>query len=265
MKKNMRPDYYGGKDDPYEVVKVIRAWGLNFQTGNALKYIARAGKKDKSKHLEDLQKAITYLQIEASNIEQEQAKQEGQEIAQKELLPVTDDPSPPYQQNVLVEAVAAFGLNRELGYKGELPWGSDYPQDLARYKELIQGKVLVVGKTTAESYARFSLKLAEHYIIVSRETSPQQALKQAKFVAADRGTSVMIIGGAYVYESLMDEVDTFYLTYIKGHFRADCFFPESAYKKLAQVSREIEHHKDNHGIKFVKYKMKEPCISTKKC
>lgn len=248
----MRPPYYGGEDSPYEVVKVIRAWGLNFQTGNALKYIARAGKKDKSKRLEDVQKAITYLQIEASNIEQEERAY----LQAKPSFFATDDPAPIYQQKVLVEAVAAVGSNRELGYKGELPWGSDYPQDLARYKKLIEGKVLVVGKRTAESKAKRSLKLAEHYIVVNREISPEQALKQAKIIAAQRGTSVMIIGGAYVYESLIDEVDTFYLTYIKESFKADSFFPESAYRELMQASMEIEHHKDNYGIKFAKFKMK---------
>ena len=35
------PDHYGGKDNPYEAIKVIEAWDLNFNTGNAVKYIAR--------------------------------------------------------------------------------------------------------------------------------------------------------------------------------------------------------------------------------
>ena len=37
--------HYGDKADPYEAIKVIRAWGLNFSLGNVLKYVARAGKK----------------------------------------------------------------------------------------------------------------------------------------------------------------------------------------------------------------------------
>ena len=55
------PTHYGGQDDPYEVIKVINAWGLGFELGNTVKYIARAGKKDPSKRLEDLKKAAWYL------------------------------------------------------------------------------------------------------------------------------------------------------------------------------------------------------------
>jgi hypothetical protein len=55
------PEYYGGKDNPYEVIKVIEAFGFGFHLGNALKYIARAGKKNPEKEIEDLEKAQFYL------------------------------------------------------------------------------------------------------------------------------------------------------------------------------------------------------------
>ena len=38
-----------------------RPWGLGFNLGNAVKYISRAGKKDPDKYIEDLQKAVWYL------------------------------------------------------------------------------------------------------------------------------------------------------------------------------------------------------------
>lgn len=55
------PAHYGGEDNPYEAIKVIEAWQLDFCTGNAIKYISRAGKKDHTKEVEDLQKAVWYL------------------------------------------------------------------------------------------------------------------------------------------------------------------------------------------------------------
>jgi hypothetical protein len=59
-----RPEYYGGKDNPYEVFRVLEEWGLDkdFYLGNVIKYVARAGKKDPAKYKEDLQKAVVYLQ-----------------------------------------------------------------------------------------------------------------------------------------------------------------------------------------------------------
>jgi hypothetical protein len=57
------PDHYGGPDNPYEVIKVLKAWGLEADAllWNTVKYIARAGKKDPAKHVEDLEKARFYL------------------------------------------------------------------------------------------------------------------------------------------------------------------------------------------------------------
>jgi hypothetical protein len=55
------PAHYGGADNPYEAIKVIEAWGLGFCLGNAVKYIARAGKKSGSNTLTDLEKARWYL------------------------------------------------------------------------------------------------------------------------------------------------------------------------------------------------------------
>ena len=63
------PDHYGGANDPYEAIKVIRAWRLGFNLGNTVKYIARAGKKDPTKYLEDLKKALWYLNDEVEALE----------------------------------------------------------------------------------------------------------------------------------------------------------------------------------------------------
>lgn len=56
------PPHYGGADNPYEAIKVIEAWELGFRLGNAVKYIARAGKK--GSQIEDLEKARWYLDRE---------------------------------------------------------------------------------------------------------------------------------------------------------------------------------------------------------
>lgn len=44
-----------------EVIEVLEDWKLSFHLGNAMKYIARAGKKKPDKYSEDLEKAIWYL------------------------------------------------------------------------------------------------------------------------------------------------------------------------------------------------------------
>ncbi len=61
IKENVdHPNHYL-KNSGHEVIDVIEAWDLNFNLGNAIKYIARAGKKDPKKYKEDLNKAVWYI------------------------------------------------------------------------------------------------------------------------------------------------------------------------------------------------------------
>jgi hypothetical protein len=69
MKESINhPDHYGG-DNIYEAIKVIEAWDLDFSLGNTIKYISRAGKKEKAKEIEDLKKALWYLNRKINNLE----------------------------------------------------------------------------------------------------------------------------------------------------------------------------------------------------
>jgi hypothetical protein len=66
------PAHYGGKDNPYEAIKVVEAWGLDFHLGNTVKYISRAGKKGDA--LEDLKKARWYLDRKIKNLKRATGK-----------------------------------------------------------------------------------------------------------------------------------------------------------------------------------------------
>lgn len=59
------PDYY--KRGGIEAIDAIEAWGLGFNLGNVVKYIARAGCKTKD-GLQDLRKATWYLDREIKRI-----------------------------------------------------------------------------------------------------------------------------------------------------------------------------------------------------
>ena len=60
------PSHY--TDGKIEVIDFIEQKNLNFHRGNAVKYIARAGKKDPEKEVEDLRKAVWYLNREITRL-----------------------------------------------------------------------------------------------------------------------------------------------------------------------------------------------------
>lgn len=67
------PKHYGGEDNPYEVIKVLEAWGLDkdFLLGNTVKYIARNGKKEGNSVLQELEKSAWYLLRKIANLKKE--------------------------------------------------------------------------------------------------------------------------------------------------------------------------------------------------
>lgn len=79
------PDHYGGRNDPFEAIKVIEAWSLNFALGAAVKYIARHGRKPGADAVQDLRKAAWYLNREADRLDRDnsdcvQTKYGGQDV-----------------------------------------------------------------------------------------------------------------------------------------------------------------------------------------
>lgn len=59
----------------YQPKDVIRAWGLNFNLGSAVKYVARAGRKDDI--IQDLRKAQEFIEFEIQAILEERSNGDG--------------------------------------------------------------------------------------------------------------------------------------------------------------------------------------------
>ena len=60
------PDHYDVGDKTYEPYKVIASWDLNFNIGNAVKYLSRY--KKKWNPIEDLNKAKQYIDFEIERL-----------------------------------------------------------------------------------------------------------------------------------------------------------------------------------------------------
>lgn len=75
IKKNVdHPVHYGGADNPYEAIKVLREWQLDKDAylWNVGKYLSRAGHKDGNSQLQDLTKARWYLDYKIQLLEEQQ-------------------------------------------------------------------------------------------------------------------------------------------------------------------------------------------------
>lgn len=68
----MKPFYYQ-TTEKIDVIDFCKLYELNFNRGNVIKYISRAGKKDNE--LQDLRKAMEYLNREIEYLENKLDKQ----------------------------------------------------------------------------------------------------------------------------------------------------------------------------------------------
>lgn len=67
----MTPNHYDNNKS-YDLIDVALDYNLNFFRFNVLKYICRAGKKENE--IQDLEKAIDYLEREIKHLRKEQAQ-----------------------------------------------------------------------------------------------------------------------------------------------------------------------------------------------
>jgi hypothetical protein len=63
------PRHYTSHPSGIEAIEVTRH--MNFNTGNAIKYLWRAGIKNEDSHIQDLEKALFYVKDEIRRLQQD--------------------------------------------------------------------------------------------------------------------------------------------------------------------------------------------------
>jgi dihydrofolate reductase len=150
---------------------------------------------------------------------------------------------------VVVAAIVAMDDRRVIGNNGALPW--HIPEDMARFKTLTMGHVVIMGRKTWDSLPlKFRPLPGRVNIVVTRTpdalvvpegvevaTSPIEALERARVIAQGSLGRVWIVGGAEVYRVLLAECSELHVTHVEGNHVGDAFlapFEES----FREVERE---------------------------
>ena len=152
---------------------------------------------------------------------------------------------------VPVAAVVAMDENRLIGKAGGLPW--HVPEDLAHFRNLTKGHVVVMGRKTWESLPeKFRPLPGRINVVVSRDlgklalpdgvlgvNSPEEAVRVARSVARD-GQRVWIIGGAELYRATLPLCSEVHLTVVDGSHEGDAWLPsfEEHFTKTSETRGE---------------------------
>lgn len=145
----------------------------------------------------------------------------------------SDDRSSPLGEPIPLALIVAMARNRVIGRGNAMPW--HLPAELKRFKQLTLGKPILMGRKTHESIGR--VLPGRPNIVVSRrggddaddlqwcgdiKQALQVADREARLCGADE---IMVIGGAQIYEALLPQVETLYITEIELEPEGDAFFP----------------------------------------
>ncbi len=141
---------------------------------------------------------------------------------------------------MIISIIAAIGENRELGFRGSIPW--HLPEDFKRFKELTIGHPVIMGQRTFESIGkplpgRTNIVLTKSLDFYADGCRVVRSLDEALDIAK-KSNEAFVIGGGQIYHLAMPVARKLYLTQVHGKFEADTFFPEWSDAEWRLVSSE---------------------------
>jgi dihydrofolate reductase len=155
--------------------------------------------------------------------------------------------------------IVAIGNNNEIGKNNKLLW--HIPEDLKKFKEITQGKTVIMGRNTYESIGK---PLPDrHNIVLSKDLKLFSNNYNEKLEICDNFSEIVkkyensdeeifIIGGAQVYKKALESgiVEKLYISHIDfSDDQADTYFSEIDYNMWKKIEED-----EYAGWKFCVYK-----------
>ena len=130
-----------------------------------------------------------------------------------------------------MNVIAAVDNNWAIGYQGSLL--VRIPSDQKMFREMTEGKVIVMGRKTLETFPQKQPLKNRINIVLSR--NEEYTVKGALVVHSIKelmeelkkydDADIFVVGGSSVYEQLLPYCDTAHITKIDYAYQADAYFP----------------------------------------
>jgi len=157
---------------------------------------------------------------------------------------------------MIISLIAAMDKNRLIGADNTMPW--HLPADFKYFKEVTMGKPIIMGRKTFESIGK--PLPGRLNIVISRSGFSAQGVTSvdsigAALKAVSNVEEVMIIGGANIYQQMIDKADRMYLTHVNAVCEGDTWFPEFDESRWNTVEEKsgVADEKNNYSFKIIKY------------
>lgn len=148
-------------------------------------------------------------------------------------------------KNKEISLIVAMDENGLIGNDDKIPW--DVPEDLALFKEITTNNIVIMGRRTFDSIGK-PLPNRLNIVITKNKTHqyndenviffdcPDKALKFAKNF---NDKKIFIIGGRSIYCYFLNLVNDLHISYIKGTFKGNIFFPSINLSEYSVINTVI--------------------------
>ncbi|RLL48247.1 dihydrofolate reductase [Oceanobacillus piezotolerans] len=159
----------------------------------------------------------------------------------------------------MISLLFAMDRNRVIGLNNDLPW--HLPKDLQFFKRKTTGNTIVMGRKTFDSIGK-ALPNRRNVVLTSQKDFAVPNVEVIHdleiFKAWNKSNpdeEYFVIGGAHLFEQILDIADRMYVTFIDEEFEGDTYFPAFNEQDFKMTSKEQgeKDDKNPYDYYFIQY------------
>lgn len=148
-----------------------------------------------------------------------------------------------------MKVIVAMTPNRVIGSGNMIPW--KIPGEQRWFREVTMGHCVLMGSKT---YVSIGKPLpGRRNLVVSRSRSwegVEMIRDLSRFDPTDYREEIYVIGGAEIYQQLLDRCDELLITQLKTEYPGDTYFPE--YESRFSVAEQIRETPDYWIFRYLR-------------
>lgn len=154
----------------------------------------------------------------------------------------------------MIIIISAMSYDRVIGSGEGMPW--NIPEEYAQFLRFIEGQSVIMGSRSFEIFGK-DLTTTRNFVVSRRLESIDngqvcRSLEGALAAALEHPEDVFIAGGGMIYDQSLVHADKMYLSFIKGVFEGDTWFPV-----FGEGNWHITLVEDHPDFEFVVYEKVE--------
>lgn len=154
--------------------------------------------------------------------------------------------------------IAALSENFVIGKNGGIPWY--IPEDLQRFRRLTLGQRVIMGVKTYESLPeqlrplphRENIVLTSNPYYNNSDVVVMHSIEGAFAYCNNSDKKNYVIGGEKIFRAFMPFTTRMELTFVKGNYDGNAFFPEINWNEW-QIEEREDKHNEFYDYSFVSY------------